>query len=389
MSSVAGKIGCLAGKIWRKLHKRRAHFTVEPVLLVFMFSSFLSYSVFQQLVRHMICQQTPNCTEKDFSSRNSSSKLECNEPSDIEQDVQSRTSHWILYVNLATGIPSIFVSMLYGSLSDQMGRRFFLALPAVGSIVNAGIILQVVYMDSLPLGYLLFGAFSLGCYGNFAVINFASYSYTSDISSHSKRTVKIGVLESMTYLGAALSLLLGGVWIKSGHFAPPFWCILSCNVVIILYIVLALPESLQVISASAQPSCVGLFGSIAHNLFAFGKLLIGSWRLVVLMLIFFVVEINFLGITDIVILYAYGEPLCWSSDLIGYFLAEKVLLNGVAALFVLPVLAYLGVPDTGIIVVGLIAGVASLILLGASTHTWMMFIGKWMCISIKWIYLSL
>ena len=386
------KMESVAARAWRKLHQPRVYFTVEPILLIFMFASFLSYSVFQQLVHRMVCHQTLNCSDDGAGEvGNGTSDQECFVMSDVQQTVQSRSSHWLLYINLASGLPSIFLSMLYGSLSDLLGRKTFIALPPIGSIVNTAVILLVVYLeDTLPIAFFLLGAFASGLFGNFSVLNFGVYSYASDISVRSKRTVQIGVLESMTYLGATLSLLIGGVWIQSGKFGPPFWCILCCQLAVIFYIVVFLPESLGSRTSSARSdginiqqknkykrrqSCTQLLKSIPYNLFNFGKMVLGSWRLLVLMLTFFVVEINFLGITDIVILYAIGEPLCWSSAWIGYFLALKLFLNGLAALILLPVLVYVRVPDTVIILAGLAAGAASLVVMGVAVKTWIMFIG--------------
>ena len=382
-------------KCWRKLHQPRVHFTVEPILLIFMFASFLSYSVFQQLVHSMVCQQTPNCSEHRGGQQNNDSAgtQTCSVVNDVEQIVQSRSSHWLLYTNLAIGLPSILLSMIYGSLSDQLGRKTFIALPPIGSIINTAVILLVIYLqDTLPIGFFLLGAFASGLFGSFSVFNFGVYSYVSDISVHSKRTVRIGVLESMTYLGATLSLLLGGVWIhKSGKFEPPFWCIIGCQFAVVCYVVIFLPESLgsgthsdgmniqQQSRYRRRESCTYLLKSIPYNLINFGKLVLGSWHLLVLILTFFFVEINFLGITDIVILYTLGEPLCWTSAWIGYFLALKVFLNGVAALLLLPLLVYLRVQDTVIVMVGLFAGAASLVMMGVAVKTWVMFLGMLIC----------
>ena len=90
---------------------------------------------------------------------------------------------------------------------------------------------------------------------------------------------------------------------------------------------------------------------------------------------FFIVEINFLGINDTVILFSLGGPLCWTSDWLGYFLALKSFMNGVAALFILPLLVFCNVKDTTILIVGLVSGAAGLVFMGLSTTTWMMFIG--------------
>jgi PCFT/HCP family folate transporter-like MFS transporter 1/3 len=97
-------------------------------------------------------------------------------------------------------------------------------------------------------------------------------------------------------------------------------------------------------------------------------------KIILLLGVFFVVEINFLGINDTAILFALGSPLCWGTDLIGYFLAAKVFMNGLATLLLLPLLSLIGFSDTVLVVAGLVSGGAGLLLMGASTHTWMMFI---------------
>ena len=361
----------LIGKAWALLHRPRTRFTVEPVLFLFMFATFLSYSTFQQLVHSLVCQHTPNCT---LNRTQQQCQQNLSNASWDEQEVQSKTSHWILYINLASGIPAILVSLFYGSLSDHVGRRFFIILPALGSAMNAGIVLVVAYHNTLPIHFFLLGAIVSGLYGGYSVINLAVYSYGSDISNHASRTWQIGILESMTFLGATLSLIVGGVWIKAEGFVPPFWCVVACQLTIIVYTVTFLPESLR--SRGDGSSLRTLPSKCFNNLVGFGKLLFGSWKMIVLLITFFVVEINFLGITDTVILYTLGHPLCWSSDLIGYFLALKVFLNGFATLFILPFLVYINVSDTLIIMVGMVAGAAALVIMGVATQSWMMFIGN-------------
>lgn len=381
-------MGSAISTVWRKLHEPRVHLTVEPVLFLFMFASFLSYTLFQELVHHLVCEQTDNCSSNASSETHSwnGTARGCNEPSSTEQLVQTRSSHWLLYINLATGLPSVLVSVFYGSISDQKGRRPFIILPAVGTILNQVVILLTVYFhNSLPLSFLLLGAFASGVCGSYSVVNFAVYSYASDVSAQSKRTLQISVLESMTYLGATASLVIGGLWVSSGHYAGPLLCIIAINVAIIAYTIVGVPESLGAFhrdddsgrSPRQSLDMCQLVKAACRSLLSFIRLLTGTWRLVVLILMFLVVEINFLGITDTVILFALGEPLCWGPELIGYFLAAKVLLNGVATLFVLPALSYCGVRDTTVLVVGLVAGASSLTLMGFATHTWLMFVGEW------------
>lgn len=395
-------MGSAIHKAWKVLHQPRVYITVEPILLVFMFSQFLSFSVFQVFLLKKVCELNANCSSPAPESNNTLLLLSSPPPDDsfdtdscrnassvVDQQVQAQTSHWLLYINIATGLPSIFLSIFYGSLSDLIGRRLFILLPTIGAMLNTAVILVVNYIPSLPVHVLLVGAFFNGIYGTYSVINFAVYSYASDVSAHSGRTRQIGVLESMTYLGATLSQIIGGVWVyKTSSFAQVFWFILACQALVMLYTIIALPESLKLHRRNnhlqhhsshrnhLSHRCGKQLKELGLHLFRFLKLLFSNWKLALLILTFFVVEINFLGITDVVIIYAHGEPLCWNFDLIGYFLAAKVFLNGIASLIVLPILVLLKVPDAMIVLVGLLAGAAALVIMGLASVTWVMFLGK-------------
>jgi MFS family permease len=392
--------------VWKKLHQPRVYLTVEPVLFLYSFGSFLSYTVFQELLHYLACQRTPNC----FLGEEESSS--CGVPSATEQRVQTLASHWLLYVNLASGIPSVLVSVFYGAVSDVRGRRLFMVLPALGSILNQIVVLLVIYFQpTFPLPFFLLGGLLSGLGGSFPVFNFAAFSYVSDVSADSKRTVQISILESTIYFGATLSFLVGGRWVDNIYFSSPLYCIMALDLFIVVYVIVALPDSLEMVSArqrpvgsrsSVQDSYSSLDSSLrqqsprqqyprrpAHSLLSspcdllrssFGKLLsftrllCGSWKLTLLLGMFFVVEINFLGVNDTVVLFALGDPLCWGTGLIGYFLAAKVFMNGVATLLLLPLLSLVGLGDMVLVVVGLVAGGAALLIMGLATHTWMMFI---------------
>lgn len=382
----------------------RVYMTVEPVLFVFMFAQFLSYPVYQNLVRNMVCARTPNCSLSAASgaSHNETHQNSCSLPSDVEQRVQEETSHWILYTNLALGLPSIFFSIFYGSISDQLGRKIFIFLPALGGAMNTAVLLEVAYLwEQLPLYLCLIGAFASGIYGGYSVLNFSAYAYAADVTAHSGRTRQIGVLESMTYIGATLSFLVGGVWMsKDSSLVSIFWCVLACQVSVMVYTILALPESTYFSGQRSEDrrpvstynrkysqthkfstACARSCSGMERNLYGFAKLLLTNWRLSLLMAVFAVVEINFLGITDVVFLYALGKPLCWGTSLIGYFLALKVFCNGLASLFVLPLMVALRVSDASVVMIGLISGSAGLVLMGVATETWMMFLGR----SMSWV----
>lgn len=363
-----------------RLQRPRSYLTVEPATFLFMFASFLSYPTYQQLLYSTLCGH--NCS----TSHNST----CNKPNPVQLHYQSETSHWILYTNLASGIPTILVSLVYGSLSDLLGRRLFIILPAVGSVLNSIVVLFVFYIAPKKISLYLIGAVLSGVTGGFSAFNFAVYSYAADNSNHDNRTRRIGCLEAMTYFGSTLSGFVSGVWIMYQGFGPPYFGILACHITVIFYVILFLPASTSsnhqtrlerpinatyVANVNVTNVCTTTLDAIVTKLYQFGCLFVSSCQLGALFVVFFVLEINFLGIVDTVVLYGLTR-LCWGPDFVGYFLASKSLVSGIAASLILPFLTYCGIKDIIIAVVGIISGAAALTVMGVATHTWVMFLGK-------------
>lgn len=360
-------------------------------MLVYMFASFLSYPTFQQLLYTTVCSDTPNCTASD-STGNATAQRCGNRSDPIANEVNNRVSHYILYNNLALGIPAMIVALLYGSISDVYGRRPFVILPAIGGALNAVLVLAVFNIAPDNIYLYLIGSAVSGFAGGAAVFNFAVYSYATDNSCVNYRTSKLSVLESMTYLGATVSSFIGGVWIREEGYVQPYCAVLACYVCVVVYVVLFLPkprETNVVLHAQVKTESEVLStsaGSVDNKsnvllqtiwrISQFVKILFGSWKLCLLCFVFFTVEMNFMGISDIVVLYSINK-LCWSSDWIGYFLGSKVFFNAIAALFLLPLLSSVfSVNDTVIVAFGLISGIGALVIMGSATTTWIMLLGR-------------
>ena len=343
---------------------------MEPVLLLYMLGSFLSYPVLQQLIYSMICEDTRGC-ENGQNKTNSN----CGKSGDVEQDVQTATSHWLLYINIANGVPSILSALVAGGASDYIGRKILIITASAGGTINM-IIILVTYYAVLPKFVFLFGASISGFLGGFTVVNLAVYSYMADISSIQDRTRRFGILESMTYIGGSLGGLIGGLWLKGGNYAQPFYGVAFLHIAVFIACIspYLIPESVE----TKNKINFNLVAILHHNTKSFVEIFVYSEHfniLLSLLFIFLFVEINFLGLSDVVVLFTLGKPLCWSSDNIGYFLSLKVALNGFASLFLLPLLSKC-LKDTVIVVIGLLSGTVALVVLGLSYYSWIILTGK-------------
>ena len=205
--------------------------TVEPVLLFYMLCFFMSFPLLQQLAFKKIClgkyghETCKNLTKSQ------------------EDFVQGHTSKWILYQSISLTVPSVCSSLIFGSWSDKVGRKLFLVLPSVGgTLLYVNHMLNSAFM-SLDVNFLLIGVFISGLFGGFATTLLGVFSYISDITDKSERTLRIAVLESMIFLGATIGHLISGVLVDHGGFMVAFGLCLAVSVFVLIYVYFVLPES--------------------------------------------------------------------------------------------------------------------------------------------------
>lgn len=215
--------------------------TVEPVLFAFMLCTFLKLPVTQQLIFRKTCI---NLYNKSFCSHNLT-RGSCGDGSnEAENAVQKSTSEWIFYNSVAHSIPSIVSSLLLGSWSDRFGRKVAIILPLIGLCIEGlSGLLNVVFYEASPV-HLLYGNILSGMCGGFSAVLMALFSYIADITKDkSNRTLRIGLLESMTFIGGATGELLSGILIEGTGFMAPYIIILTLSFVTIAYVVFVIKES--------------------------------------------------------------------------------------------------------------------------------------------------
>ena len=205
--------------------------TVEPVLLTYMMSTFMTIPLLQQLAFKKICHEIFDAEACKNLTKSQDNK------------VHAETSQWILYHSIAFTIPSIMSSLVMGSWSDKIGRRFPLALPLIGAIIQAvGTMINVAFM-SLNVDFLLIGISLSGFCGGFGTLLLSVFSYIADITDKGNRTPRLAILESMIFLGGTFGGLIGGVLIDQSGFMVAFGLTASLNLLNFLYVCFILRES--------------------------------------------------------------------------------------------------------------------------------------------------
>lgn len=362
--------------------------TVEPVVFLYFFGVYLTNPLFQQyyLKRYSLdalrntsypyalgSANGTRCISKDnvnyYSESNSTYSV-------VENDA---TLIYMIRALVSTTM-AIVTTLMMGPLSDQYGRRVVIVLVALGTLLQGLGSLAIVYF-SLNLHYFVVIGAIEGVFGNFASLLMSSFSYVSDISSGKWRTMRIGIAESMVFLGGLLALEIGAFWFQERNcdMTYPLYLYVACSVAIVAYTVLFLPESLtreeRRRKSANKPSGIKALIRGVRIFFCYVKEY-PVWKLwVALVAVGIMMAIV---IAEALVNTFYLVDLNWSPKKMGNFQAVSTGSHMISLLFVLPVLVALKIPDPMISLFGLIASISMNLLIGLSRSTYLLFTGELM-----------
>eukprot|EP00057_Strongylocentrotus_purpuratus_P015524 XP_011669998.1 PREDICTED: proton-coupled folate transporter [Strongylocentrotus purpuratus] len=321
--------------------------TVEPVLFLFMFGFFLQGPILQLLIIQKVCRLTYDgsvCSNKTAFAK-------------IEDEVESDSSRWILFFNLASMVPGAIMATILGPLSDKVGRKIIMTLPSIGAAVGAiNFILNSFYID-WPVETLLLSGVAMGITGNLGTFFVSVVSYITDITDPSSRMKRLGLLEAMVYIGGTLGLVIGGTMTERFGFVTVFFMYLSIHLTILFYIAIQLKESLPKHERDLkQNGSAGLVGKPPNKAVQCCSYIVESFKramsviflkrkgsrrkhLILNMMISITGVIAQSGDMDLTILYTKHSPLSWAPSTVGVYLALRTFMKGLALILIFPIIA--------------------------------------------------
>ncbi|XP_060704235.1 proton-coupled folate transporter [Hemiscyllium ocellatum] len=339
--------------------------TVEPLVFLSMLALMLQAPLSTQYIFQRIS------SELGFSGNRSRG---CNKSQGreaaLEEEVETLTSHWNLYINVGGFAVGLFSATLLGPWSDRVGRRPILILPAVGLSLQAAVYLIVMYQE-LPVGFFLIGRLLSGLLGDFNTILAGCFSYIADISDKPSRTFRVAVLEACLGMAGMFGSIIGGQWSKAQGYINPFWLVLALNVATVIYAVVFVKES---VTAKRPGKLLTMehYRSV-YRLYSSGQETGRRHRLCLYALSLFIVVTVHFGVKDILILFELSSPLCWRSDQIGYGSAIEHLtyLSSLLALKMMQCC----LADFWIAQIGLLSNMAGLVTFSIAVTSAVMFTG--------------
>lgn len=346
--------------------------TIEPVIFFYAYGLFMHLPVIQQYIYKRVSDakgfpystsSNGSCGEKKLNS-----SLE-----ELEKEVQSLSSYIHLGIVMFASIPSLVTALFIGAWTDMVGRRPALALPAIGSTTEAVVVLLTMYLD-WPIYVLFVGSAISGMCGFFTTMAMAVMSYIADTTDESERGFRLAIMEFLVYTGGMVSQLTSGLWIEHLGFIAPYWFILICLLISVLYVVFFVPESRA--PSTEYKSVRHLFSltSIRRVWHVYKNPRNGARRnLIIFTFSSAVTVLTTLGTSGVIVLFLLHSPLCFSPGEVGYYSAFRFFLTGLGAVLGIKLLGVC-LSEVNIIRVGLVSLAAALIMFGFSRTTWLVYV---------------
>ena len=378
-------------KLYLRFRKAKV-VTVEPVLFLYMFGTYMSFSMIEQYYLKRFGVQKLHNTSFPFPNGSesfciNSSQLDKYGGNGTSDDVQASASHLLLYGQVPNQLLSIITALMFGPLSDRYGRRPLMVVIGIGVTLNGLMTLGIVHYN---LNIYLFIATNVitGFTGGFASVLTLCFAYIADVSSLKWRTLRIGIVEAMIFGGGALGEGISGLWLNELNcfFEPIFWLYTAVNALIIVYVILFLPEPLtrreRLENAKNRPR------GYKAVLQGFKIFFCSPWQIRLLLwfalIAMSIIVMNMIGSQEITIFFLSApHPLEWEPKTIGLYQATTQASHMIGLLVVLPILVALNLPDALIGLIGLVFNCGMNIFTGFVRQSWQMFVSKFYTLYIS------
>lgn len=215
-----------------RIGKYLSHTTVEPVLFLYMLSTFSQYALFQDLVYSKVCW-TSFSRESDICQH-----LHDEEYKHELEEVQKLSSHWILMSTICLVAPSLLIAMYLGSWSDKFGRKWPVVFPPLGGVCACLVYIIISVLEDASVGWICLASLLSGMTGGFVACISSCMTYVASVTTQENRTARISRLEAMTFFGGTVGPFISGSMLEVTGHAYAFFYMMLCYAFAFLYALL-------------------------------------------------------------------------------------------------------------------------------------------------------
>ncbi|KAJ3097801.1 hypothetical protein HDU97_004537 [Phlyctochytrium planicorne] len=268
------------------------------------------------------------------------------------EDASSLAASWLATYTLCGALPTILATPIIGMMLDSFGRRPIIVASSLVFLIN--IVSFIAVGNSLPLWVIFAGNFVCGALGGFMTLLLGMQSYLSDTVSEASRTQFFSFTEALLMFAGFVAPMGGGY--AATYMGPlgSFYLAFGIELVVVVYCLLLIPESLTAEKRKLLPQSTGSSSSRWGKRLSSIRAVFGfAWASVItsfqtlegrsktiLAIFLFAGETVSAGITNFMILY-FSLRFNWSFVDIGQYLFITSFYRLFYLGLVLPGLVYL------------------------------------------------
>jgi len=344
--------------------------TSEPIIFLYATIYMINLSILPQFVLQKLCLQKHN---------GNASSCSVSEVEEVDQELQKSASEWWFIIIASAQIPSVITCLIWGPLSDAIGRRASIyVVPSVSLIQNL-VFVGCAYFATSHMGFVVLGFCLSTLFGQFPGVISLCYGFITEVTADNKeaRIARLAFVDASIFFAGVLSGLGAGQLLERLGFVAVFIFSITINTFLLLYITFLLPdlkklrqkeamksteeeaEELQAINAKAkeageenadetssstsenskgspQKFCLSLLNPYTQIKQVFRVIFAKDTRRMVLppLLAFTFSIYAYVGDLTSTALYLKGPPFLMTADYIGYYYAIQACLRGIGVISV-------------------------------------------------------
>ncbi len=299
----------------------------------------------------------------------------------MQLKIESESSTMMIAVNIAGLVPQFFVTFLLGPCSDQIGRKIALILPLFGSCIKA-VIFSFVSFYSLNSFFLCVGSFIEGTFGGFSLFFAACVAYTADLTNFGNRSFWICLLDVVTGLSIVVTNVVGGYIITFLGFTWLFLILAVTFALAKVLVVVAVKESISVRSRVQIFTTQHMKRAI--RVYSVDNGTNRRWKLLTLLVVIILLCLGSHENSDASTFLLIGTPVCFTPEMLGFFLACLYVSKTVGALVVMK-MNQCGVKEGGLLLISVASYIILQLFLAWAYHLETLFIGECLCLLFAFV----
>ncbi|XP_066915679.1 lysosomal proton-coupled steroid conjugate and bile acid symporter SLC46A3-like [Clytia hemisphaerica] len=226
--------------MWRSI-------TSEPILFLYSIVYMVNLTILPQLVLHKVLLQNENGggVNNSTSLVNVTTTMVPTGNVKHSPEIKKLASDWWYAVLASAQIPAIFTVLIWGPISDAIGRKkAMIVIPIVSILQNIIFVLCSHFMSSHVI-FLCIGMLLACLFGELPGVIALSCSFIADVTRGKKsetRIARMAFVEFSINLAGIPAGLFGGHLLKSMGFVSVFCLSICVNILLLLYIIFILPD---------------------------------------------------------------------------------------------------------------------------------------------------